>query len=395
MKKIIRIVACLLAAVMMTLTFASCSGFGTPVMELGGTEITANMIEFWLSRYKAQFVYYYGDAICEQYGLDNIDQFWPIVSDAETGETFDDVMSGFIYENAKTYLCALYLFEQYGLSLPSETVEEVDAYMDDLLQNYASGSKSEFNALLSNYGINYKLLRELYLIDEKVDYLQDHLFGTGGTLGITKIDKENYYQANYVRMRQICIFINECPETDENGNYLKDSDGYVKYRDMTTAETQEARARADAAMNKIKNGTAFMDVLSEYDENTADDAYPNGLYMSADSALGTDASLEKIYNALQDMKVGEIKLIETETGLHIVEKLELDEGAYDKESNSDFFTFWDSETQTYMTFDQFLKDPLFLEYIAESLEKFSADVKIDEELLKKYKLSTVEANYYY
>lgn len=395
MKIVKKITALLLSLLLIAAMLTGCSSFGTPVMELGGTEITANMIEFWLSRYKAQFVYYYGDAICQQYGLDNIEQFWPIVSDEETGETFDDVMSGFIYENAKTYLCALYLFEQYGLSLPTSTVNEVDEYMDDLLQNYASGSKSEFNALLSNYGINYKLLRELYLIDEKVDYLQEYLFGTGGTYGITNIDKENYYQANYVRMRQICIFINERPEVDENGDYVLDSDGYVKYSDMTAAETQEARAHADAAMTKIKNGAAFADVLAEYDENTADDAYTNGIYMSADSALGTDASLETIYNALLEMKVGEIKLVETEAGLHIVEKLELDEGAYDKESNSDFFTFWDSETQTYMTFEQFLKDPLFLDYISKSLEKFSADVKIDEELLKKYKLSTVQANYYY
>ena len=395
MKIVRKITALLLSLLMIAATFTGCSGFGTPVMELGGTEITANMIEFWLSRYKAQFVYYYGDAICQQYDLDNIDQFWPIVSDQATGETFDDVMSGFIYENAQTYLCSLYLFEQYGLSLPDETVKEVDAYMEDLLQNYASGSKSEFNALLSNYGINYKLLRELYLIDEKVDYLQNHLFGPGGTLGITSIDKETYYQANYVRMRQICIFINECPEVDDNGNYVMDSDGYVKYRDMTATETQEARARADAAMNKIRNGEAFQSVLAEYDENTADDSYANGLYMSADSALGTDPALEKIFTELQNMKVGEIKLIETDTGLHIVEKLELDEGAYDKESNSDFFTFWDSETQSNKTFEAFLMDPLFLEYIAESLEKFSADIKIDEELLKKYKLSTVEANYYY
>ncbi len=395
MKIFKKITALLLSLAMIAAVFTGCSNLGTPVMELGGTEITANMIEFWLSRYKAQFIYYYGDTICEQYGLDNVDQFWPIVSDPETGETFDDIMSGFIYENAETYLCSLYLFDQFGLSLPDSTVDEVDAYIDSLLEDYASGSKSEFNALLSNYGINDKLLRELYLIDEKVDLLQEHLFGTGGTLGITKIDKENYYQENYIRMRQICIFINECPETDENGNLLTDKDGYTKYRDMTAAETQDARARADAAMAKIRNGESFLSVLSEYDENTADDAYPNGLYMSADSALGTDEALEKIYTELKTMEVGEIRQIETATGLHIVEKLELDEGAYDKSANSDFFTFYDSEIGGYVTFEDFLKDPLFLEYISESLEKFSADVKIDEELLKKYKLSTVEANYYY
>ena len=395
MKIFRKITAAALALVMLLLSLVGCSSLGTPVMELGGTEITANMIEFWLSRYKAQFEHYYGEAVRKQYGLDKVDQFWPLVADPATGETYDDVMSGFIYENAQTYLCSLYLFDQFGLSLPASTVEEVDTYIADLCENYASGSKSEFNAMLSNYGVSMKILRELYLIDEKVDYLQEYLFGTGGTLGVTKIDKENYYQQNYVRMRQICFFINECPEYDEKGNPVLDKDGYTKYRDMTTAETQEARARAADALKSINSGADFLDVSKEYDENPTDDIYAGGIYMSKDSAMGTDAALEKIYNELQAMEVGQIKLIETENNLHIVEKLELDEGAYDKTANTDFFTFYDAELGALETFEQYLKEPLFLEYIAESLEKYSAEVKIDEELLNKYKLSTVEANYYY
>ena len=395
MKIIKKITAFALALCMLTLSLVGCSSLGTPVMELGGTEITANMIEFWLSRYKAQFEYYYGDAVIQQYGLDKVDQFWPLVSDSATGETYDDVMSGFIYENAKTYLCSLYLFDQFGLSLPSSTVDAVDAHIDELCEAYASGSKSEFNALLSNYGVSVNILRELYLIDEKVDYLENYLFGPGGTLGVTKIDKENYYQQNYVRMRQICFFINECPEYDDNGNVVLDKDGYAKYRSMTTAETQEARNRAAEALRSINSGASFLDVSKQYDENPTDDEYTGGIYMSRDSAMGTDAALEKIYNELQSMEVGQIKLIETENNLHIVEKLELDEGAYDKTSNSDFFTFYDAELGQITTFENYLKEPLFLDYIAESLAKFSADVKIDEELLKKYKLSTVQANYYY
>ena len=394
MKKIIRIAALVLAAVMMTLSLVSCSGMGTTVMELGGTVITENMIEFWLSRYKAQFVYYYGDAICQQYDLDNIEQFWPIKDESGSGKSYDEIMSEFIYENAETYLCALYLFDQYGLSLPKETEDEIDAYIDELCQENASGSKSEFNSILETYGINRSQLRELYLIDEKVDYLQEYLFGVNGTLGVTKVDKDNYYRENYVRMRQICIFINECPELDSEGNLVNDSKGNIKYRDMTAAETQAARERADAALKKIHSGTEFPSVHNEYDENTMDDAYAS-IYMSKDSAMGADAALEKIYTELQTMNVGDIRLIETESSLHIVQKLELQEGAYDDSANVDFFTFYDPELENYITFEAYLREPLFLDFIAESLEKFSADIKIDQDALKKKKLSNVKANYYY
>ena len=394
MKRIVRIAALLLAAIMMTISLASCSGMGTTVMELGGTVITENMIEFWLSRYKAQFVYYYGDAICQQYDLDNIEQFWPIKDESGSGKSYDEIMSEFIYENAETYLCALYLFDQYGLSLPKETEDEIDAYIAELCKENASGSKSEFNSILETYGINRSQLRELYLIDEKVDYLQEYLFGVNGTLGVTKVDKDNYYRENYVRMRQICIFINECPELDSEGNLVNDSKGNIKYRDMTAAETQAARERADAALKKIHSGTEFPSVHNEYDENTMDDAYAS-IYMSKDSAMGGDAALEKIYTELQTMNVGDIRLIETASSLHIVQKLELQEGAYDDSANVDFFTFYDPELENYITFEAYLREPLFLDFIAESLEKFSADIKIDQDALKKKKLSNVKANYYY
>jgi hypothetical protein len=394
MKKIIRIAACLLAAVMMTLSFASCGGMGNTVMELGGTVITENMIEFWLSRYKAQFVYYYGDVICQQYDLDNIEQFWHIKDESGSGKTYDEIMSGFIYENAETYLCALYLFDQYGLSLPKETEDEIDAIIDDLCEKNASGSKSEFNAMLESYGINRKQLRELYLIDEKVDYLQNYLFGPNGTLGVTKVDKEEYYQKNYVRMRQICFFINERPELDSNGDPVLDSKGNVKYVDMTASETQDARARASEALKKLQMGTEFPSVHNEFDENKQDNQY-SSIYIGRDSAMGSDPALEKIYTELQNMKVGEIRLIETESNLHIVEKLELVEGAYDDSANVDFFSFYDPESDGLLTFEGYLVEPLFLEYIAESLEKFSADIKIDTDALNKKKLSNVKANYNY
>ena len=394
MKKIIRIAACLLAAVMMTLSLASCGGMGNTVMELGGTVITENMIEFWLSRYKAQFVWYYGDIICQQYDLDNIEQFWHIEDEGGSGKTYDEIMSGFIYENAETYLCALYLFDQYGLSLPKETEDEIDAIIDDLCEKNASGSKSEFNAMLESYGINRKQLRELYLIDEKVDYLQNYLFGPNGTLGVTKVDKEEYYQKNYVRMRQICFFINERPELDSNGDPVLDSKGNVKYVDMTASETQDARARASEALKKLQMGTEFPSVHNEFDENKQDNQY-SSIYIGRDSAMGSDPALEKIYTELQNMKVGEIRLIETESNLHIVEKLELVEGAYDDSANVDFFSFYDPESDGLLTFEGYLVEPLFLEYIAESLEKFSADIKIDTDALNKKKLSNVKANYNY
>ena len=60
---------------------------------------------------------------------------------------------------------------------------------------------------------------------------------------------------------------------------------------------------------------------------------------------------------------------------------------------SDFFLYYDSGSMSYQPFTQYVKTPIFLEYIADRLEQYSSDIKIDEEALNEYKISKVKANY--
>lgn len=392
-KNALRISAAVLALLMLALPLASCSSRGKTVMTLGKTEITGSMIEFWMSRYKAQFEYSYGKSLKSAYGLSSVDKIWTVRVKDDSAETYDDLFSSYIYDNAKTYLCALYLFDQYKLKLPDATVKNVDSIIDQYVENLADGSKSEFNAILAAYGINMKLLRELYLTDEKVSYLKEYLFGSDGIQPLTTQQLEDYYQKNYVRMKQVCIFINKKPKLNDDGTYATDKDGNTAYSDMTAEENAAARTKIEEAMKKLEGGADFEDILSEYDENKADDVYKNGIYMSSESAFGNDSDLQKIYEALLEMKDGEVKQIELSNSLHIIKKYALDSGAYSKEENVDFFSFYDSGTQKYQTYNQYVKTPIFIEYIKERLEQYSVDVKIDEEALAEYRISKVKANY--
>lgn len=392
-KNALRISAAVLALLMLALPLASCSSRGKTVMTLGKTEITGSMIEFWMSRYKAQFEYSYGKSLKSAYGLSSVDKIWTVRVKDDSAETYDDLFSSYIYDNAKTYLCALYLFDQYKLKLPDATVKNVDSIIDQYVENLADGSKSEFNAILAAYGINMKLLRELYLTDEKVSYLKEYLFGSDGIQPLTTQQLEDYYQKNYVRMKQVCIFINKKPKLNDDGTYATDKDGNTAYSDMTAEENAAARTKIEEAMKKLEGGADFEDILSEYDENKADDVYKNGIYMSSESAFGNDSDLQKIYEALVEMKDGEVKQIELSNSLHIIKKYALDSGAYSKEENVDFFSFYDSGTQKYQTYNQYVKTPIFIEYIKERLEQYSVDVKIDEEALAEYRISKVKANY--
>lgn len=391
-KRQLKIIAAVLALVMTLLCAVSCTSRSVVVMSLGKTEITGGMIEFWMSRYKAQFEYSYGQSLKSAYGLSSVDKIWTLRVSDDSAKTYDDLFSEYIYDNACTYLCALYLFDQYDLKLPDATVKSVDAAIDDYVTNLADGSKSEFNAILAAYGINRKLLRELYLIDEKVSYLKEYLFGFDGIQPVNAQQLEDYYQKNYVRMKQICVFINEAPKINEDGTYDTDSSGNIAYRELTAEENAAARVKIDEAMQKLEGGADFETVLDEYDENRADDIYENGIYMSAESSIGNDEDLQKIYEALTDMEDGEVRQIELTNSLHIIKKYKLDAGAYSRSENSDFFLFSDG-TQGYVTFAQYVKTPIFLEYIKERLDQYAADIKIDEDLLEGYKISKVKANY--
>ncbi len=388
----LRLAALVLCALMLIPALASCASLGTPVMSLGSTEITGNMLQLLLSRYKANMLHRYGSAIRNEYV--NLDAFLDTKVEG-SDKTYDQLFTEHVKDNAKTYLAALHLYDELGLSLPSSVVESVDATLEDLIEQFAEGSRQEFNTVLAAYGVNYEILREMYIIEEKIAQLQEHLFGKNGSEQITPADKEAYYKANYVRMRQVCIFINSCPEVDEDGKYVTDKNGQFVYREMTEEENEAAKKKAQKALDLLKNGTSFESVLSEYDENTSDDAYTHGFYLSAESVSKSDAALLTMYDELCEMEDGEYRLVETDYGMHIIQKIPLDDGAYNLAVNNDFFSFWDGKTQSYVDFEYHLRTPLFLEYIDEKLKTWSADIRIDDALIAEYSIKKVEANYYF
>jgi hypothetical protein len=102
-----------------------------------------------------------------------------------------------------------------------------------------------------------------------------------------------------------------------------------------------------------------------------------------------------MYDELCEMEDGEYRLVETDYGMHIIQKIPLDDGAYNLAVNNDFFSFWDGKTQSYVDFEYHLRTPLFLEYIDEKLKTWSADIRIDDALIAEYSIKKVEANYYF
>ena len=143
---------------------------------------------------------------------------------------------------------------------------------------------------------------------------------------------------------------------------------------------------ADAIISEAKEGdTAGFDVLvNEYNQDDTTEEYPNGHYVSKTMNYDLIDVIEKV----MDMKIGEVKKISSDYGIHIIMRYELQNQGYALEGNETFFV--DSKTGTY-SFMPDLIDQMMYDYVKEDIKK----IKVDTELLKTVDIKRAGINYYY
>ncbi len=447
MKALLKKILLLTLSCMLILSCATgCASNGKKLMELEKNEITVNMFMLLMSRMKGNLASAYA------FGTQALkDSFWDTVMDASTGMTYNEYYTDMVMDNAKTYLAALYLFDELDLELPKETLDEIDEEMNTLVESDGKGSKSALNAVLAEFGANYTVLREAYVMEAKIAYLNDHLFGADGSL-IAKENYEKYYQENYARFRQIFFFTTKpVYETDANGDviyysdlsakkiaydsnrdgalkktdngevvkdkhgnivwvYEKDGVEHISYDTKGTTDiptypnpildekgnvltTELSKEELIALSDKIQmimedearegEYALFDKLVEEYGEDEGMTRYPNGYYLTSTSEYDSPEVVE----ALFEMEEGEIRRVESEYGIHIVMKYELDEGGYADKDNADFFV---TSNGTY-SFLASLKSDLLDEY----LKQYKESIVINEERLKSISMKSVGANYNY
>ena len=438
LKKTICIV---LMLAMLVCSLASCGGMGKPLLKLNNSNISINLFEFYLSRMKGMLctVDYFGEAA-------KSDDFWETWVDIYDKKTYNAYYTEMVLENAKTYLAAIAVFDELKLKLPQSYIDEIDAELEEMMLNEANGSKTAFNSILAHYGANYDILREAYMIEAKIAYLREYLFGKNGDkVGANIID--DYYKENYARFKQVFLYTYEFVyDEDENGDkiYYRNNSSKISYDTTQTAKTKEdgsfvtdkngdkvyvyidddgkeriaynkegastkqqydsageprikyytdkdpemkiVNSDANAILEEAKAGDfkGFDVLVAEYNQEDGSKDYPNGYYVSKNTAYEATNVIE----AVLEMEVGEVRKIPSDYGIHIVMRYELEDGAYTFEENEDLF--FSTKTGTYI-FMSDLVDELLYEY----LEEYKSKITIDEKLLAKVDIKSVEPNFYY
>ena len=408
---------------------------------LDDCSISVNLFELYLSRAKGMLssMEYFGESAKSE-------DFWETWIDIYDKKTYNTYYTEMVLDDAKKYLAAMAVFEELQLELPQSYIDEIDTELNEMIINEANGSKAAFNAVLANYGANYDILREAYIIDAKIAYLRNELFGENGSkIGANIID--DYYKENYARFKQVFLYTYEfvydedangdkiyyrngtsrisyddtqTPKLDDKGNHVSDKNGdkiYVytdsegkeriayKKQDASTKQQYDSSGEpkiryykesdpemkivnsdANAIFEEAKTGdyAGFDTLVAEYNQEDGSKDYPNGYYVSQ----YTEYEAIEVIDEVLDMEVGEVRKVQSDYGIHIIMRYELEESAYTFEENEDLFI--STKTGTYV-FMSNLIDYLLDEYVKE----YVARITIDENLLKTVDIKHAGINYYY
>ena len=212
-------------------------------------------------------------AITNKYGSINSTDYWDMVVDSEQTR-MKDVYMDTVEETVRYYVAAMELFDELGLKLTKEEKNAIDAELDELIDLHANGSKNEFNAILSDYGANYKTLRDCKIMNAKLEKLIAELYGAGGSK-ISGALKQGYIEENYVSYYQIILPLYEYVyRTADNGN-----DIYYKVDDKGNFVTEKA-----------ENGTSYYAIA--YDKE-------NGFHIDGERDLLGD----RVYKTCDNVKI--------------------------------------------------------------------------------------------
>lgn len=392
-----RLLSLLLVLIIAVSAFVSCGAnkYGKPMLTYGKSSISVNMFEFMQSRIK-------GALANAGYSVET-NEFWNTVASSD-GTVYDDYFKDQCLIEMKKLLIASDRFDEEKLTLPDSAMKRIDQEMSDLVEYVGDGSKNKLNSILAEFGANYDILRQLYILEEKQAFIKEYLFGPN------MIDikvKEEHYRNNYLRFKQILLRKFEYMyEEDESGDdiyFIKDSDflkiaydtanGEKQYNDngdlitdkfgkpayfdedgniaydkeggirrMLFDDKGEPRVRtfdsdeitflresAESISSSIaKNDKDGFEKKAkenfEGNEGYESPEFVNGIYLKKEQQYPEGLEyLTEISDKLKKMEYGDITVYESENAIHIIMKYELDEGAFGNRDNEAWFSSFDAD----------------------------------------------------
>ncbi len=346
-----KIAAFLLIAAIGLLFLGGCSSNKNfTVLEYEGVKIPSDIYRYWLSSFKYYFVSQFED-------ITDTAECWN--SDAGNGTTVGEYVEEYTLQYAKSVVCALKLFEEYSLKLDDAETDRIDESIDEMIYYKYGDSKAEFNkALMSTYGITVKSLRKAFVMEAKVNAVEEYLFGENGKEKPTISDYEKYYKEHYMRLGVIMVNTAFEYTLDSEGNAVLDENGDPVKRIFSEEEVTEKKEKVAQALIKARNGEDFMSLVSSYSELKVENRQ-NGFYLCSEDyeTLVKGGYDPKLLSEVMKLNVNEVSEFTLDDAAVIVKRLPLIEGAYKSSSDAEQFSRMEGYLIT-EKYDAILRDML-------------------------------------
>lgn len=342
---------------MLSLLLSSCQNATTvKAFEYESKYISANMYSYWLSSYKKDFLNSYNNGVDSK-------EFWD--STAPDGRTYEEYLMDIARQNIQIILICTSIFDREGLKVDDAIIRQIDADIDEKIDYY--GGVNVLNEELSTYGINEKILKEIYLTEEKVKAVYDYYYTQDQ---ITDEMRESYYKENYVRVKQLYLAPTvSYDSTDADGNMITVELSAEKRNEMI----QELKQLIDLTKTGAIHFEEILDDYSQYNADPVAENYENGYYFTkSDSAQYGNEFVNQSFA----LNVDEVTCYEDANGgFHVIQRCELLDQGYKNTPDAVWFDKLDS----------YVISRDFSQKIASQLE----NVILNEEVLNSYSLKNV------
>ena len=315
-------------------------------------------------------------------------------------------------QSIMSLLYAQSLFDELGLSLTDEELNHINATATAIVAYYGNYSLKEFNKTAKQYGFDDEAMRSVYEMQYKENKLREHLLGKNGS-NIKESDRESYYRYAYLRYQTLIVNTLYKLHTDSSGDvkFLLLDEYEKAEKERLVLELRELLVNKnmdfDYILLKEDKNLSYMELWEKYSD---DKFYPSGLYETANPDP-EQLNNSNVLSAAYQSKPGEVKVVTAkryfegdsslednevtikpgdyfEYGSIFVQRLELDNGAYDRRESEIFFG---------ESFETGVENYTFFNHIRKHQESLPYEVKVSSKIAD-YTFASVKANeldYYY
>ncbi len=326
-------------AVVMLLTAVGCSG-GKYAIKIGEETVSSGVYAYNMALQKSNYLSATGQS-------DSV-SLWNEAD--EDGATLGAQLQDSVIGTLVNTMLWRQQFKKLGLSFTDAEQKEIEDNIAAAVKAY--GSREEFDKTLDSYGLTYdEYVQMVYYDAQMILSTVEYYFGEEGQTPTSDSEIKEYFLDEYVRVKHILI-----STLDSSGNELSGND----------MKEVQATANKVLSLAKAQKTDDFDALIKEYNEDEGVANYPDGYVFTQGEMV------EEFEHAAYDMDVGEIRMVKSQYGYHIMKKYSLDDEEFftDDMKTSMLVKMYNSELEKML---QEWKEDANISYNYGVINKYTAD----------------------